>query len=230
MKLHKTWLALLLLLSLGGCTQLNDDSSSNVSPTEVSELERAYEIPAHSMRISTARAERSKAGNVHVSHEYAARLIRDALREILNREPLRHEVQLLQAQARLESNYGMSWKGAGLGSNNWGSVHAPGCPEDSFVSYDHMPNGRRYKVCFRSYESEMAGVRDFVRIALRTTNARNALKYGSATWYCTALYNAKYYGGYGETKEERIGYYRRRLVGLVHINAKTMGETVAIKW
>ena len=167
------------------------------------------------------------------SHAEAREILADAWRQVYLSDLRASGLQLLQAQAWLETRYGAGWKGAGVDSHNWGAVQAsaPPCdPATSFPYGDTHPKAdgtsESYQACFRRYASDMDGASDFIRKATPTRSNSRALKSGNALQYATALYDSGYYEGRGKTRAARIGGYARALDSLRSMIAEQLGEKV----
>jgi hypothetical protein len=109
------------------------------------------------------------------NHVWARPIVRQALKELLGREPTLAELQYGQSIGHLESSYGKGWGRAPKGrehiphdvqgamaSNNWGAVHATGS-QPGFAWSDTKSNGEPYAQRFRSYESPSDGAKDKLR-------------------------------------------------------------------
>src|SRR5512143_1913434 len=78
-------------------------------------------------------------------------------------------LQIVQANAALESGYGQGWHPPCNASNNWGAVQAgsaPPCPSGSCQYTDTHPDSGSYSWCFKVYPSPEAGAADFMRVML----------------------------------------------------------------
>lgn len=119
-------------------------------------------------------------------------------------------LQAVQAQARLETQYGRGWKAKPgvpgseqmANSNNWGSVQCtqtgypcqPGCAPYG----DSHQDGTKYEQCFKVYPTPEAGAADFLRhMTVVRPDTKAALAAGEA-WedVSRALYFESYYGGW----------------------------------
>lgn len=103
-----------------------------------------------------------------------AQLGRDALREawqgVTGEVPNLATLQIAQANAHLESGYGLSaytnkQTGETRVLNNWGAVQAgpPPCGPGKFEATDTDNNGQPYQRCFRAYDTSAAGAADMIR-------------------------------------------------------------------
>jgi|GEM_PF-3680596 len=143
-------------------------------------------------------------------HREARATMSQAFRNVVGRDPSVSELQYLQAVAWLETNYGRGWKGAMVGSNNWGAVQcgAVGGSAGCIQYEDSYPDGTKYKVSFRSYPSALAGAEDVVRhvIKLRPRTG-DALSSQSPTAFRAsyAMRREKYYGGFCPAATKQFG-------------------------
>lgn len=157
-------------------------------------------------------------------------------------QPSLAELQAVQAVSRLESGYG-SWGNHpkcgnnGVGSNNWGSTQYPklpkdgNCPEGTFLCEDYdAVHDHHYKVCFYKYATPADGAASVVRnmTAPQRPKTGEAIKTGDAVAISTAMYDEKYYGGFGKTREERIEGHVKALTGAAQKIAAALGEPVVI--
>lgn len=76
-------------------------------------------------------------------------------------------LQYAQGVALLESTYGLGWKGAMVGSHNWGAVQCTNQSAADCIAYqDSYPDGTTYKVSFRRYADDIAGADDVLHHVL----------------------------------------------------------------
>lgn len=96
------------------------------------------------------------------------------------------EKQYALTVARGEGFYGMGWKGAGKGSNNWGAVQGTGSA-GFFEHIDHHADGKAYTGKFKRYKTPEEGFADMARILFNggkrgpvgAAEIKGALKRGS---------------------------------------------------
>lgn len=123
--------------------------------------------------------------------------------------------------AFFETNYGRGWKGAGVGSHNWGAItFAPRgeASEECAGGFAHEDSrfdpkaGKvvRYVTCFRSYPSDEAGAADVARVALKG-NVREAIRTGRVSAGAAAMFANKYFTGIKPTPDENIAAYTAAL-------------------
>lgn len=143
--------------------------------------------------------------------------------------------QAAQAVGWLESRYGTAWKGAGVGSHNWGCIQGgrPPCSAMSFLYTDSSPNAdgtsTPYSICFKKYASATLGAADLVAVAL-SKRPKVLAAARRADWYGVSaeLYNSRYYEGFGSTPAIRIGNHHKALWGSVRALAAALQEPVRI--
>jgi hypothetical protein len=173
-------------------------------------------------------------------HQWAREVMLSAWRNRYGTEPSLAQIQSAQAIALLETSYGRGWPTAeGNAANNWGAVQCPKlpqdgvCPCDGWLHKDSYPtaNGSvEYAVCFRRYPSPEAGA-DGV-LANMSPKARPktwaAMATGDAVALSTAMYDEKYYQGFGATREQRIEGHVKAVERSVAAIAKALNEPIAV--
>lgn len=149
--------------------------------------------------------------------------------------PVRGVLQALQGVCWLESQYGMGWKGAGKGSNNWGAVQGGRPPCNLVVGFqytDTHPNAdgtsTPYSICFKRYATPVDGCADVARIMYGNPKTpKQALDRaiaGDMYGVSAAMRAQGYYEGFGRTQAERIANHHKALMrGIVRI-AAALGE------
>jgi len=121
------------------------------------------------------------------------------------------------AVAFLESRYGQGWSGAGRGSHNWGAIQAGNKWTGARFTYsDTHPNpdgtSTSYRVDFRAYPTNDDGAADLLRVVyLARPSVLEAATSGSSYGVSRALYQTRYYEGFGPTPEARIENHHRAL-------------------
>ena len=135
-------------------------------------------------------------------HRNARPIMAQAFKNVMGRDASPIELQYAQAVAWLETSYGNGWKGAMVGSNNWGAVQCSGAAQSGAgcIAYeDSYPDGTKYKVSFKSYPSPTAGAEDVVRHVFvqrpKTGSVLSSSK-PSAFRASYAMRREKYYGGF----------------------------------
>lgn len=156
-------------------------------------------------------------------------------------------LQAVQAVALVEGGYGNGFGRCPDVKNNWGSTqlpHSPRAPADSISGpqtitcppasgwcTDSSPDdqGRTswYQVCFESFDSPRDGARNFLRRLLidRPTVAA-VIGGGSADAIAMAMYDARYYQGFGKTKADRVAHYADGIAA----RAKQVATSLAEPW
>lgn len=154
------------------------------------------------------------------SHAQARKVIESAYRSEFGDSPTLCEAQFAQTIALIESQYGSGWGGAGAGSNNWGAVQAgkPPCdPATSFTYTDTHPTDTGqsipYSICFRKYSTPEAGAAHMIRILYKqmprvSAAALRCDSYGVSA----AMYDSRYYEGFGATREARIANHHKAVL------------------
>lgn len=163
---------------------------------------------------------------------WARNIIIKAFPKVMGREPTEAEIQTVQAVARLETYYGRGWKGAGVGSNNWGAIQCgDSCkingqcdPAKSFPHKDSTPtdDGKTiwYVTCFKKYPTPEDGCADLIvtlfksnRTSKKSLNNQNltraellarAVQSRDLRAVSEAMYDTVYYEGTGSDRETRI--------------------------
>lgn len=168
---------------------------------------------------------------------WARNILIEAFRREMGRDPIEAEIQAAQAVAKLESHYGAGWKGAGVGSNNWGAIQCckpkdGKCPPNSFLYTDTSPtsDGKnvKYSICFKSYATPVDGAADLIRTLYKSKYKDRgqkliaAVSSGDLYGFSEAMYDTSYYQGHGKTREERIANHANLMKKLVNnINEST---------
>lgn len=169
-----------------------------------------------------------------MNHQDARNAVTVAFRQVFMREPTRSEAQLVQAVGFLESRYGRAWQGAGVGSNNWGAIQYGRTPCDPAVSFEYtdtspQPDGtsRPYRICFKRYAGPADGAADLVKtVYKRRPSVLAAATAGDAYAFSAAMYDTRYYEGFGPTREARIANHHRAMVKILGVIALALGETL----
>lgn len=152
--------------------------------------------------------------------------------ERYGREPTVAEVQPVQGVGWLETRYNTAWRGAGIGSNNWGAIQSgkPPCPvATSFQYTDSSPNpdgtSTPYSICFRRYSSPELGASDLVRMVyVRRPSVLAAAQSANLYAVSAALHATRYYEGAGATVAQRIANHHKALLSAVKGIATALGE------
>lgn len=148
-----------------------------------------------------------------MNHTAARGIIIEAFTELTGRAPTRPEAQCVQGVAHLETGYGSGWRGAGVGSNNWGAIQCGSSWSGDRFSYtDTHPNddgtSTTYRVDFRRYPSPVAGALDLVRVVYfargRDQHVLVPAGIGDTMGVSRGLHATGYYEGFGATVEVRV--------------------------
>lgn len=116
-------------------------------------------------------------------------------------------------------------------SHNWGAVTYNPRRGEPFASWgyiehgDHDANGNAVTYKFQRYPSDLEGVKDKLRIALRTPAERAAVELSSGVpeALAAAMFDAGYYTGTKGTREDRIAAYASMIRGAMATFAKAGG-------
>jgi hypothetical protein len=132
-----------------------------------------------------------------------------AFRNVMGREATPTELQYAQAVAWLETNYGQGWKGAMVGSNNWGAVQCGKTATGTCIQYqDSRADGTKYSVGFRAYPSAVAGAEDVVRhVFQKRPKTASALASSTPSAYRAsyAMRRERYYEGFCPNATKKYG-------------------------
>lgn len=165
------------------------------------------------------------------SHVQARALVNEAFKNVYGREATRNEAQFAQAVARIETNYGAAWKDAGAGSNNMGAVQSgrPPCnPATSFEYTDTHPTSAGsvpYRICFKKYPTPAAGMEGLIAVLYKQRPAvLAAAATGDIRAFSSAMYDTKYYEGFGATREARIANHVKAITGVLVGITKALDE------
>jgi hypothetical protein len=104
--------------------------------------------------------------------------------ELKGIRPTLAELQAVQAIARFEGGYGGGWRGAGVGSNNWGAIqcgHYAPCKAGCFQNVDTHASGEAYQGCFRIYATPAEGAAGLIHELYRREGVPEAMRAGDAT-------------------------------------------------
>lgn len=114
--------------------------------------------------------------------------------------PRRQALQYVQAVTHLETVYGLGWKGAMVGSRNWGAVQCAKSSDADCIAYqDSNPDGSKYTVSFRRYPTDVDGAADAVRhvVELRPRVASELRRSGPSVMRTSyAMRRERYFGGF----------------------------------
>lgn len=169
-----------------------------------------------------------------MNHTEARAAVTIAFADILGREGSLPELQCLQAIGWLETNYGASWHGVGVGSYNMGAIQAgPSWHAGTFVYTDTHPNkdgtSTPYQIAFRKYATAAGGFDDLCRVVYTSFDrAERVLPAAGACdllAFSTELHRAPcYYEGFGATDAERIEHHHAAVVSAIKLQCVELDE------
>lgn len=171
-----------------------------------------------------------------MNHVQARQVMLQAWPSAIGGTPNLPELQIAQALAWHESNYGQGWKPPCSGSNNWGAIQSskPPCGANGCLYTDTSPqsNGTSvpYAICFRVYSSPLDGAAAAIKtmyVSSGRSKVLSAAKRGAILEAAYALYDTHYYQGFGKTREVRVKHYADALNENVKQIAAANGEKVA---
>ncbi len=122
------------------------------------------------------------------------------------------ESQAVRAVASFETSYGEGWKaGEGAGSFNMGAVMSGEKEEacSGFLHGDSNPD-KQFTACFKSYPSREAGLKDLVKVMLKS-NVRAAANRGNLLGVARSMFDNGYYTGTSHDPEVNIERYHAKL-------------------
>ena len=156
-----------------------------------------------------------------LSHEQARAILRQAAPDATELE-----LDAVQGVAWVETNYGQGWKGAGVGSHNWGAIVCTRPTQDCFEHKDSNPEGS-YIARFRRYSSDLEGAKDVAREVLRRSGVKEAAASRDAYGIAKAMYETGYYSGISPDPETNILRYARRLTDANELFGGSLGKVEA---
>jgi len=174
------------------------------------------------------------------TQQEARDLICNGFQAVFGRAATLTEAQLCQSIGWLETQYGAGWLpgDTGFGSENWGAVTAGnGWYGAVFIHRDSRPNSDGtstwYNTAFRKYPSAQEGATDLVRAVYRWRGREGVLiaaTAGDVLGFSAALYDSRYYGGFGATREIRIANHDRAVRAALRIITKALAEPFPGVW
>ena len=81
-------------------------------------------------------------------HKMARAAFELAISRYKRKQPSRAAMQYAQADALLETSYGLGWKGAMVGSHNWGAVQCVAGQAPCIAYTDSFPDGTTYSYTY----------------------------------------------------------------------------------
>lgn len=149
-------------------------------------------------------------------YKQAAATMQQAAQSELGRDLTDTELSYCLAVAKLETGFGRGWKGAMVGSNNWGAVQCSASNQDGAgcIPYeDSYADGTKYKINFRSYATPVDGARDVIKhVMVHRPTVAKVLASPDCTIYraSLAMRRTTYYGGFCPKTVSRYGTMGRR--------------------
>lgn len=169
-----------------------------------------------------------------MTHAEARKAVEIAFSDIIGRSGSLSELQCLQAIGWLETNYGASWHGLGVGSFNMGAIQAgPSWHAGVFTYTDTHPNkdgtSTPYSIAFRKYASAAGGFDDLCRVVYTSFDrAERVLPAAGACdllAFSTELHKVPcYYEGFGATDADRIEHHHAAVVNAIKLQCAELGE------
>ncbi len=185
-------------------TIAREDPSLLTSPVTAPE-NQTPEIGA-SERALPAKMNVSAAG----AHKWARPVLIEAFRKVKHRDPNLAELQYLHAVAWREGGYGLGWKDAMKGSNNWGAVQCPGgkAGPNCQPYQDTRPDGTKYWAYYRTYPTPVDGAADVVVNVFgrsRPQTAKALAEGGTVFDASYAMRRERYYEGFCYQATKKYG-------------------------
>lgn len=168
-----------------------------------------------------------------LSHTEARAIICEGYQHCYSDAPTRPQAQLAQSVGYLETSYTSGWSSSIPGaaeSLNWGAITAG--TEWHGATFEHKDsrpdaqgNNVWYTTKFRSYPSLEAGAEDLIRVVYQQRpKVLAAATAGDSLAFSQALYDSKYYLGFGSTPEERIAHHHAAVLNACRLMALEIGE------
>lgn len=187
------------------------------------------------------------------THKWAAKIVDQAFRNVMGRDPSPTERQIVMATADLETSYGKGWKaGKGQGSNNWGAIQTRSKTSPSFSHQDSSVKGK-YITRFKVYPDAVSGAADVVRKLFKDTRKQQMLdpkngfrtsggpisgpgrgelieqaaKSGNTIDFSKAMFYTTYYEGVAKDFVDRIKQHASGIQNRINQIASALGESPA---
>ncbi len=173
------------------------------------------------------------AAQTRLTHTEARALITLAFTTVFGRAPSAFEAMFLQSIGWLETNYGSSWKGVGVGSWNMGAIQRGGWSGSFFEYTDTHPNAdgtsTPYKIGFRKYATAQAGFEDLCKVVYLVNPQRKralvAAAAGDVQAFSAALHAYPcYYEGFGATDAIRIANHAKAVTSAIWQQCSEIGD------
>ncbi len=164
-----------------------------------------------------------------MTDQFGRQALSEAWNQVFGDFPTLAEIQLVQAVARGESNYGQApfrnlQTGESAVLNNWGAIQSGRvpCGPDGFEATDHHADGTPYQVCFRRYPSAAAGAAHFLKVLLvDRPSVREAIATGSVDATAEHMHATHYF----ELAAEK---YADAIWNNANAIARNLGEPLAV--
>lgn len=140
------------------------------------------------------------------------------------------ESQAVRAVASHETSYGEGWKeGEGAGSFNMGAIMTGETAEacSGFLHGDSNPD-KSFTACFKSYPSREAGLKDLVKVVLKS-NVRASASNGDLLGVARSMFDNGYYTGTSHDPEVNIERYHAKLRSNLDSILAATGESDAFE-
>lgn len=149
-------------------------------------------------------------GSSPQAHVAARGVLTQAFQNVMGRAPTLAEIQYAHAVAWLETNYGNGWKGAMIGSNNWGAVQCSASNQGgaNCIPYqDSQSSGQTYAISFMKYPDPVSGAEDVIRhiFKLRPITAESLANNEPTFDTSYDMRREKYYGGFCPNATKQYG-------------------------
>lgn len=169
-----------------------------------------------------------------MSEREARGAVAEAFETVIGRRGSLVELQCLQAIGSLETGYGSSWRGTGVGSFNMGAIQAGSGWLGPVFSYtDTHPNkdgtSTPYETRFRKYRDAAEGFADLCRsVYTAFDRAERVLPAAGAAdliGFSLELHRPPcYYEGFGDTDAERVAHHHAAVVAAITRQCRALSE------
>jgi len=168
-----------------------------------------------------------------MSYAEARAYVSQAFIEEEGRPGARSELQCLQGIGDLETGFGSTWTGPGIGSFNMGAIQKGGWTGAVFSYTDTHPNpdgtSTPYTIDFRKYASATDGFKDLAKVVYDAFEIRRealaCASRGDILGFSTALHTPPvYYEGFGATDQERIAHHYNAVLASIQRQCAALGE------
>ena len=206
------------------------------------------------LRFASIYKEAAFSAESHIKlHRWSAEIVNQAFKQVMGRDPIPAERQIVMAVSDLESNYGKGWKeGKGAGSHNWGAIQTANKKVPSFEHQDSSAKGK-YQTNFKVYPDDISGAADVVRNlfkaggkqripdpnnANRATGAtvngptrseliEQAAQNGDVDAFSRAMWYTNYFEGTAPDWTDRIKIHANAIQNIINSISSALGEPSA---